>query len=211
MAAWLANLWGIPVGGALTSTDLQHLHANGNFFAYNDDTKPAGPWADSNALSFSVPRKCSTGGCLRMKPDPHPYDGVHGSYAGGLGFYKFFCGSMSDDACAKRIALTLPSWLGLRVLKPGDSPASYKETLADFLCPIHATRPIRAECLAHLAEIEAGRALDYSPFFGTELDCDFKACYPTDAVYSKGSTFAREYRAYLKGIVILKTAVAVDR
>lgn len=203
LAPALANLWHIPVGGALTSTDLHYLHSTGYFYALNDDTKPPGPWATVNTLSFTGPRTCKSGGCIRMKPDLTPYNGVHGKYVSGLGFYKFFCGPLSENECAKRIAMTIPSWLGLKPLKPGDSKVAYKEALVDFICPIHHKLPLRDECSKKLAEIEVGNSLDYSPFLGPETSCDFKACAPPDPSLKGTSTFAREYQAYLKGLDLL--------
>jgi len=53
LAPYLSNIWGIPVAGAMTSTNFQKLHSDGQFYLTEDGFYPNSDWAKSNTLSFN--------------------------------------------------------------------------------------------------------------------------------------------------------------
>lgn len=200
LAPWLSDVWEIPVAGALTSTDLHRLHSNSDFYADNANAKPQGPWATTNPFSFKNPKECSSGSCLRMKPDSIPYEGYWGKYDKGLSFYKFFCVHNSRKDCASRMVKSLLSFPSIALIEPGSHMRLWHSVLGDFICPINYKKDLRAECLSKLQDIAQGKSLDYTAFWGKEIYCDLKHCNSNIEGTKKTSTFAREYLLYLEGL-----------
>jgi hypothetical protein len=77
MAPKMSKAWGIPVFGAMTGTDFQRQHNDGNWYFNNSGEYPSGGWTS----------QChQKGGCVRMRPNNHPYSGHWGKYKAGLPF-----------------------------------------------------------------------------------------------------------------------------
>lgn len=177
LAPHLSNVLGIPVAGALTSSDFQRLHSDGSFYLTEEGYNPNSDWANENKTTFNRATNCKDGKCIRLKPDNHPYNGYWGEYkGGGLPFYKFFCVKNSQKDCERVMAKSLYSFTGTTNLKLNSSFKEYKDLLGDFLCPISGTRDYRRVCRERLDLSLLTFDETFNPFRGPQLDCDFKGC-----------------------------------
>lgn len=203
LAPALAKTWGVPVSGALTSTNFEQLHSNGNFYFNDAITKPEGAWAKENKLSFNTTVSCKSGGCLRMKPDNQPYYGLHGKLDSGLSFYKFFCGELSRHECNRRMAFTIPEFMDLAPSKEGKQKSKMISTAQNVLCPIHKSKDWRETCRKGLKAAETGGNKTFSMFQGISLHCGNNKCSKDTS--SKSTAFVDEYLNYLNGIEYITT------
>lgn len=218
LAPYLSEAWEIPVGGALTSTNYQRLHSDGQFYTFDDFLKPPGDWSLENRFSFQEVRDCSKSGCLRMKPDNFPYDGMHGKYEAGLPFTKFFCARTSVEKCEKVMALSTQGLLDVRRGKKPSSFEDYKYRVQSFLCPVHRSNGIHQKCRQQLTAAETSNKETYSPFLGPSLQCDFNKCeFQLDcsgggeclirSSTKVSNTLVREYKSYLRGYQLLTSTL----
>ncbi len=222
LAPFMANAWGIPVAGSLTSTNFQKLHSDGNFYLSEEGFAPNSDWAQTNKLSFDTEVKCSKGACQRLKPDNTPYVGFWGAYReGGLPFYKFFCPKSSNENCLRAMANSLLSHSLIVNLKKNSPLSEYKKAVIDFLCPISSEKDLRSECEAKLEEALTTKDYTYNPFSRPQIECDFNKCKveikcekilfapkPGTCVLSnkydgKATTLVREFQAYLEAFKYL--------
>ena len=218
LAPFLSSAWEIPVAGAMTSTNFQKLHSDGNYYLSEDGFFPNSDWASVNDKSFDNPVKCNSGMCLRLKPDNNAYTGFWGEYGdGGLSFYKFFCMKNGESECNRVMAKSLLSFVGNSNLKAASSLVEYKKSLFDFLCPVSAKRDLRKECEENLESSLVTGDLTYNPFTKTQIECNFQSCEVEikcthffginkpgscqliNHFDGKSTTLAREYKAYLDG------------
>jgi hypothetical protein len=221
LAPFLSNSLGIPVAGALTSSDFQRLHSDGSFYLTQEKYHPNTDWAKENKSTFNQTTSCGDGGCIRLKPDNHPYIGYWGEYeAGGLPFYKFFCLKNSQKDCERIMAKSLYSFNGTTNLKLNSSFKEYKNLLGDFLCPISGTKNYRRVCREKLDLSLFTMDETFNPFRGPQIECDFKSCKVEfkkckhilnsslrnaksclliSRAQNTSTTLVREYRAYLSG------------
>jgi len=220
LAPFLSSALGIPVAGALTSSDFQRLHSDGSFYLTQEKYYPNGIWAKENKSTFNQVTSCRAGGCIRLKPDNHPYFGYWGEYkAGGLPFYKFFCLKNSQKDCERIMAKSLYSFIGTTNLKLDSSLKEYKNLLGDFLCPISGTKDYRKVCREKLDLSSFTLDETFNPFRGPQIECDFKSCkvefkckqmHNTSLLNAKicllinraqntSTTLVREYQSYLSG------------
>ena len=221
LAPFLSQAWEIPVAGAMTSSNFQKLHSDGQFYLSEEGFYPNSDWAKSNSQSFNQSVSCKGGNCIRLKPDNNPYTGMWGEYGdGGLSFYKFFCIKNSNNECTRIMAKSLLSFIGVVNLKSNSNLTEFKKSLFDFLCPISAKRDLRNECIAKLEEALITGDETYNPFSHDQIECDFKSCkveiqckkaIPLTGIIKPGScklinkyegkstTLVREFKAYLEG------------
>lgn len=220
LAPHLSNVLGIPVAGALTSSDFQRLHSDGSFYQTEEDYYPNSDWAYENRVTFNRATSCQGGKCIRLKPDNHPYYGYWGEYTGGgLPFYKFFCVNNSQHDCERVMAKSLYSFIGTTNLKLNSSFKEYKDLLGDFLCPISGSRNYRRVCRENLDLSLLTFDNTFNPFRGPQLECDFKgcktefkckrirkptfknamSCFMISNAKTPSTTLVREYQAYLSG------------
>lgn len=205
LARDLSNIWGIPVAGALTSADFERFHSWNRYFRYEDSLKPnTGDWTSQNPLAFSSPMSCSRGACIRMKPDDFPYSGMHGQYARGLPYYKFYCmGTTSDAQCLSARAKWTLGVLSLLPLKPSSTKEEYRKVVIDAICPDRWNKTNRADCDRLLRSYEnTTTEQTYTPFMGPMLDCDMKDCNQ-DAKSTSTKTFVREYKYFMRAFPYL--------
>ncbi|MGZ3788804.1 MAG: hypothetical protein ACXVLQ_09790 [Bacteriovorax sp.] len=223
-ASALSNALEIPVAAALTSTDFQRLHSNGDFYVANKGYFPNGLWAKENNYSFDLRTSCQNGKCLRLKPDNHTYVGLWGEYeGGGLPFYKFFCAKNETSTCEKIMAKSIYSFISKVSLSERSSFEDYRKVVIDFLCPISAKRDLRGECEKNLELALINKDETYNPFRGRLLNCNFqscqgefqcknvavsnipnaKSCLLLNNSKRKATTLVREYKAYLEGYKLL--------
>jgi hypothetical protein len=229
LAPFLSKVWGVPVSGSLTSTDFQQLHTDKFWYFNNPGQFPPGGWAKSNPSSYLVPKDCAQGGCYRMKPDNHPYNGSWGDFkAGGLSFYKTFCNYDGDqNECLKAMAKSLvgyPTMTNIKTKSDGtpSNRAEFENALVDFLCPVNPKTNLWAECRGKLRESVLTGNQVYSPFNGNALECDLKSCnvklvckLDTNGTAIPGTcnleapqnnspkAIAQEYQRYLTGFDLL--------
>jgi hypothetical protein len=220
LAPFLSSAWEIPVAGAMTSTNFQKLHNDGNYYLTEEGFFPNTDWATTNNKSFNETVNCNAGMCLRLKPDNNPYTGFWGEYGdGGLPFYKFFCVKNSLEVCNRVMAKSLLSFIGNTNLKTTETLTEYKNSLFDFLCPVSAKRDLRKECEENLESALVTGDLTYNPFTRTQVQCNFKSCEAeivcknvfltgiskpgtcqlVNHFEGKATTLVREYKAYLDG------------
>ena len=220
LAPFLSSSLSIPVAGALTSSDFQRLHSDGSFYLTQEKYYPNSDWAKENKSTFNRTTSCGEGGCIRLKPDNHPYVGYWGEYkAGGLPFYKFFCIKNSEKDCERVMAKSLYSFNGTTNLKLNSSLKEYKNLLGDFLCPISGTKNYRKVCREKLDLSLFTMDETFNPFRGPQIECDFKSCkvefrckklynstlknakscYLVSTIQNTSTTLMREYQAYLSG------------
>lgn len=199
LAPKLSALWKIPVAGALSSADFQHLHDLGDFYRYEESLKPTGSWSKQNAKSFLKTKPCYQGACLRMKSDEFPYSGMHGDYKAGLPFYKFFCSGASEEQCLTAHARWLNHSLAIRNLK-ANTWKDYLFVVKDILCPLNVKINLRGECFQALSKIDQGQETSYSPFLGPMIKCDWKSC---EFNRVSSTTFTDEYKFYRKAFAFL--------
>jgi hypothetical protein len=109
----------------------------------------------------------------------------------------------------------------VKPLKENSSIEDYKDVVLDFLCPADK----REDCRAHLENAVKTGNMEYDPYSGKSLQCDFKGCrakfscerIPFLNLLKSGScrvenlrpsnkttTIANEYLAYLKGFKFLQ-------
>ncbi|MDO9184037.1 MAG: hypothetical protein Q7U04_16610 [Bacteriovorax sp.] len=224
LAPFISGAWGIPVSGAMTSSNFQKLHSDGNFYLTEEGFSPNSDWATTNDKSFNETMKCNSGICLRLKPDNNPYTGFWGEYGdGGLSFYKFFCVKNSPEDCSRAMAKSMLSFIGTSNLKASSSLVEYKKSVFDFLCPVSAKKDLRRECEENLDAALLTNDLTYNPFTGKQIECNFQSCTAEikckkiflTGIYrpgtchlinyfeGKSSTLVREYKAYLDGFKYL--------
>jgi hypothetical protein len=205
----------VPVAGSFTYTGFQKLHSNHEFYDFDDALKPAGDWSAVNDVSFAETHACTSGGCLRMKPDNSPYTGGWGDYndGGGLPFYKFFCVKNSETRCLNAMAESIYGLIGKKDYKFASSAADYNELLMEFFCPVSNKTNIRQLCVQGLQKAAANNTV-YNPFQGKLLTCNFKKCqFEIHCADTAGScrmendlpssnAMVDEYKSYLKAFSI---------
>jgi hypothetical protein len=176
----MSKLLGIPVFGALTSTDIRRLQTTGEWVIDDPRVSPAELWANVNNVSYLQPVSCAQGGCLRLAPDNGPYQGVWGNYqGGGLPFYKAFCNNgMSELECGKVMATALLGWPSVRPISLKSSEGDFVAVATDFLCPADPRH--HADCVQAMENaLKPGASEVYSSFQGNTIACDFKSCNVT--------------------------------
>lgn len=201
----------IPVFGSLGSTDFQQLHNNGSWYHNNKGQYPAGGWASRNMNNNS----CYKGHCHRLQPDIYHYSGYWGSYGTGLPFFKAFCAFNTNEKgmakCNAALIQSLKSWPSTENEKL-DNWASIERKLIDFLCPIHATKSVRENCLEVLNDYRNGQKSYATTFYGNDANCYLSGCDLTIKKISirrsfkkvwgfftddnKNETLVREYQLY---------------
>lgn len=210
----LSEIFELPVLGSLTSTDFQQLHNDGSWYWNNSGQYPKGGW-DYGA--------CQGGNCYRLKANNHPYNGSWGKYEAGLPFHKAFCNfdlgrsglfsrKKGIDVCYQGLWNAIKTWPTTVRLRSGIDFQTYKEVVADFLCPKLDGRNIDETCREVLDEAERGVVSTKKFFWGNQLECNFKGCnWGTNIQNVEGAgrvqgftgpdagnlSIAREYQLYL--------------
>ncbi len=185
VAPQLSKMWRLPVSGALTASNFQVLMSDGKWYTNEDVWTPPGlTRATTNAKSYAngLAPACSTGACVRMKPQDAPYYGVWANpdtgFQYGLGHYKFFCDYPEDGSCAKGMARSLYTFPSTKAIDATSSEADFKDVLADFICNTNKDPAWFDGCKSRLfAAAASGTGLStmrYGNEYGHE--CDFAKC-----------------------------------
>jgi hypothetical protein len=163
----LSSMLGIPVLGAMTSTDFQQLHSDGQWYFNNPGQYPA-----EGKFLFSSSE------VVRMKPLNKRYAGGWGTFSAGLPFYKMFCSSpISENRCSVIMALSLLAFPSSTIVERDSTIDSYKQLVADFLCPTDPVEKVSQECRVALASYEErGKMVYNASFVGKTLKCDHRRC-----------------------------------
>ena len=211
----LSNILELPVLGSLTSTDFQQKHSNGQWFWNNKGQYPEGGW-DSRA--------CNGVECFRLKANNHPYTGSWGKYEVGLSFHKAFCNfdlgrsglfsrKKGIDVCYQGLWNAIKTWPSTSSIREWTDRETYKEVIADFLCPKLDGHSVDKTCRSVLATAERGQVSTQKFYWGDQLECNFNGCnwgVRTQNVTGIGKvqiftgsdagnrTIANEYLLYLK-------------
>jgi hypothetical protein len=220
-APGMSEVLKVPVWGSFSGTDFEELYDVGEWFNHNEGNYPLGSDnPEFNSLSFSNPKKCSQGHCIRMRPDNSGYKGTWGKYNVGLGFYKQFCNKNKEEACLsayKKMLLAYPSYHNATELYSYDS---YKENLKDFLCPSRSSQTKYQECLKilDLTEANPSTVANLSSWKGKSLACNEKdnKCFfqltgcvagvcNVDALPGAKTRLSELQKEYLKGLKAFQT------
>jgi hypothetical protein len=185
LAPALSAEWKLPVAGALTGSSFQVLMSDGRWYP-NDPafTPPNLTPATVNDVSFAagLAPDCSTGACVRMKPQDAPYRGVWADpttgFQYGLGHYKFFCNYPDDGSCAKGMATSLYSFPSTKPIDETSSEDDVKDVIADVLCNANKDPSWLDTCKAKLFAAAASGAPLSTMRYGTDYthECDFSSC-----------------------------------
>ncbi|QDK36805.1 hypothetical protein [Bdellovibrio sp. NC01] len=228
LAGVFSKQWGIPVAGSFTGTDFQYIYEGKGFF--NDDGRAPkdASKVKINKIGYEKNIGCYTGACSRLMPDNFAYHGFWGEFTeGGLGFYKWICAgsNITSDRCFTAMARAALSYVSIKPLRDNSSIEDYKDVVLDFLCPANK----RTECRAALENAVKTGNMEYDPYGGKSLQCDFKNCkakftcerIPLVNLLKSGSckvenlresnkttTIANEYAAYLKGYKLLQAQLS---
>ena len=178
IAPLISQVLGVPVAGAFTETHFERLNADENFYVADRAQAPNLDWVKSNSQSFHEERACANGGCLRMRPANTPYIGHWGDLSnGGLGFYKFFCKTVSSAHCDRVMALSLINSLTTKDISKSSARDVFIEAAKDFVCPSSIDRELSNQCHQAMESALNGGAKTYSSFrAGPAIQCDFKSC-----------------------------------
>jgi hypothetical protein len=213
MAPQFSKLWNVPIMGALTSTNFQQLHSNGNFYSNDPGLYPSGDWSSNNAVSYARSVSCPGEECLRMKTDNVPYSGIWGTFGAGLGFYKWFCPSVDSARCLQAMKTGALLWLGPVNLGTAPSRGQVMSFIGDFFCPEDKSFSEHSDCVQGINNALQSHDDYYSDFSGTNLRCSFSGCEfnvhsstkPTltfvinpNPGTEKNSTMMTEVHSYLK-------------
>lgn len=215
----LSKVLDIPVAGSLTGTQFYQRNKENNTYT------------NSNAKISTEP--CKTGPCTRMLPQPSSYLGWAGDLRErGLGFYKFFCNfenpsPMQYSKCLKAMAYSLKGFPSLYQKNAFKNESAFRPLVADFICGSLAKNKYES-CHKKLSSADVKNPLQYSPFSGETLKCDFNGCFakvtcaddetkqyffkPGSCTFEKAKTLEKsqqtywnEYVAYLYGFSLLKS------
>jgi hypothetical protein len=180
LAPYMAKKLGVPAEGTLTSADVEILMSNGSWYFDENGGQPVGTTrAAQNSVSYQRSEVCEGGtGCVRLKAVNSSYVGQHGTYTGALSFDKFFCGSVEQNDCFRRMALSTTYVVGVTRMETGND---FAVNLADQFCPPAVDAAKNHIChegvVRHVLGIEA-----LSPEYTTlsnsipQLTCNFLGC-----------------------------------
>ncbi len=211
----LSEIFELPVLGSLTSTDFQQLHNDGKWYWNNKGQYPEGGW-DKGA--------CQGGSCYRLKANNHPYTGSWGKYQTGLSFHKAFCNfdlgrtglfsrKKGIEVCYQGLWNAIKTWPSVESIQPWSDYGTYKEVIADYLCPNLDGHSVDKNCRAVLDEAERGVVSNKKFFWGNQPECNLRGCnWGTNIQNVSGlgrvqgfigpdagnKTIAEEYQLYLK-------------
>jgi hypothetical protein len=181
------NKWGIPVGNSYTSTAFQEL-----FKIPTGETKLIHSYAGNvpagskrlgvNAISFKKSQECLKVPCVRMMPDNYGYHGHWGEFTdGGLGFYKFSCGSSVDTVkCKTGMARGLINHVSTVYTDYTTDLATFKKSAQDYICPSgvkYVKNGYNFEtCAQTLERSLTDSSVTIDTFMSKTLQCDRKSC-----------------------------------
>jgi hypothetical protein len=222
LGPFLSSMWQVPVSGALTGSNFEQLHTDGQWYVNDDGQFPPGGWATKNEVSYELPRPCSKGACIRLRPQNAVYHGSWGNFGVGLGFYKFFCNYEGEEGdCERRMALSLLSFPSVVPLTKESACEQFEQVLFDYLCPASLTS--RDACAKGIKKAWNDGTYLYSSFKGTPIVCDWRRCDVTmhctmdendqpvsgtcTSSTTPGGSFktqVQEYEHFMRGFEILK-------
>lgn len=210
LAPSLAKRWGVPVSGSYTGTHFQRLHTAGDFYPYDTQLAPPGPWAPTNPLSFTREQDCLMTGCVRMHPDPYRYWGEWGIAEHGLGFYRFACGPLAADVCERRMVGTFLGFLGKTNFGRASGEPEFRRMLAEYMCPINRDLPVRADCERGIEAALANGDDTYTPFPGKSSVCAGDECRAPE-VGETSTAFMDAIKSYLRGFRLSRASATKTR
>jgi hypothetical protein len=180
LAPAIAKEWGVPTAGSFTSEDIQFLHSNNTWYFQEPGLYPSGGMATYNKISFGKTEACQNGGCSRLKASYSAYSGTHGKYVGTLPFMKFFCGSVPESDCFRRMAQATEFQIGVVHFDGKPRLEAFAENLADQFCNAYAVTTPYDLCISkvksHLLSERGTLPPSYSPISGPMLNCSFQKC-----------------------------------
>ncbi len=225
-APYLAQLWKVPVSGALTSTHFEALYQDGNY--YWADPSQSQFLADNTLGTMQTKIPCNKGACYRMRPDNWDYIGVYGHYFMGLPNYQFFCVGISDAQCTAGMAHSILIDVSSQALSSSPTLEQYTRAVQEWICPTDAySKPTQSRCMAELAKLnmlDLSKAdVEYTPFGGRTANCTFSSCYRnSECLHPEikvcalspqpdlrhSTTFIDEYAAYLRGYSAISGSIS---
>lgn len=180
LAPAIAKEWGVPTAGSMTWEDIQFLHSNLTWYFQIPGRYPEGGSAPHNPISFGKTEVCKNGGCSRLKTSNFAYNGLRGKYQGTLPFIKFFCGTVAEDECYRRMALSTQYQIGVVHYEGKPSPEDFAKGLADQFCNANENAAPYDACVAtikdHLLSENGTLPPTFTTIAGKMLTCSFQKC-----------------------------------
>jgi hypothetical protein len=176
LAPELSSVLGVPVAGALTSSNFQTYGQDGTWQSVDKgDRMPEFKRASSTSEVSSKKVACTDNNCLRMRPINGSYSGYWGkSYQAGLPIYKFFCRGQSNEVCKAAMLKGIIATPSIKNINAQSSFEDYKEVVKDVFCPMDKSGQKRQKCLDTLDNAQAHR--EYVPSTSKALSCDQNGC-----------------------------------
>lgn len=218
MAKEFSDKWNIPVAGTFTEANFEILHSDGHFYIGDNTYAPNSSWAKYNP-NLENHQSCDFGGCIRMRPRNHHYQGWWGNFDGPLvGHFKFFC-PLDTQTCEKRMALSLYGFMAENPLSQNSDIDHFRKVLKEFLCPIDKGKVITQACYEELERLDNGNGDKFMSFINgnDQLVCNLKECQVkmecdipnhncvlTNFKSENSTTLADEYMHYIKGFNLIK-------
>lgn len=177
----IAQYLHVPAAGSMTSEDIQFLHNNQTWYFDEDKMYPPGGNASVNRVSFGKHEACDHGSaCHRLKTVTVAYDGKHGKYKGSVPFLKFFCGTVPQADCFRRMAISTQYLIGVVSVEGKPSPNDYARIIADQFCDAGANSAAYQDCLEkvmnHVLSPTPVLPPTFVPTQDAMLTCTFTKC-----------------------------------
>lgn len=180
LAPAMAKEWGVPAAGSMTWEDIQFLHSNLTWYFQIPGRYPEGGSAPHNTISFGKPEACRNAACSRLKTSNYTYNGLRGTYQGTLPFIKFFCGTINQDDCYRRMALSTQYQVGVIHYEGKPNVEDFATGLADQFCNANEFAAPYETCLTtiknHLLSERGTLPPTFTTVAGKMLTCSFLKC-----------------------------------
>lgn len=179
--------WGIPVANSYTSTAFQELFKlpSGELelvHSYPGNVPAGAKRVGVNSISYKKTQECLKVPCVRMMPDNYGYRGHWGEFTdGGLGFYKFSCGSsVGSDKCKIGMARGLINHVSTVYTDYNSDLETFKKSAKDYICPT-GEKYIKngytfESCAETLEKSLTDSSVTIDTFMSKSLQCDRKSC-----------------------------------
>ncbi|HAZ13412.1 MAG: hypothetical protein A2X86_14690 [Bdellovibrionales bacterium GWA2_49_15] len=178
LAPYLSQIWNLPVSAAMSGSNFQKLHTDGEFYTQEEGKMPALPHLRSFKVLQGKAVRCmeGKGSCTRMRPADLHYGGYWGFFQTHLPFYKTFCNFDDVEKCFRGLALSMISNPTITPLDLKSSREEYESAVLEFLCPNYKNRSDTLKCRRNL-KLAAFQKRTFNPLpKEVQIQCDLKGC-----------------------------------
>ncbi len=178
LAPYLSQIWNVPVSAAISGSNFQKLHNDGEFYTQETGKMPATSRLGNFKVLEDKTVRCmeGIGSCTRMKPADLHYGGYWGFFMTHLPFYKMFCNFDDQEKCLKGVALSMIGHPSFRPLNSKSSHDEYESVVLEFLCPNFKNHAETLKCRQNL-KLAAQEKRNFNPLpKEVQIQCDLKRC-----------------------------------